>query len=69
MYKDGADKQRTRISGGEPLKRPRLDADCCAVEEARKKQGTARVGEKRNACRVLVGNPDGKRQFTKPSRR
>jgi hypothetical protein len=25
-----------------------------------------RMGEKRNACRVLVGNPEGRRQLGRP---
>jgi hypothetical protein len=29
----------------------------------------ARIGEKRNACRILVGNPEGKRPLGKPRRR
>jgi hypothetical protein len=28
-----------------------------------------RMGEKRNACRILVGNPEGKRQLGRPRRR
>jgi hypothetical protein len=27
------------------------------------------MGEKRNACRILVGNPEGKRPLGKPRRR
>jgi hypothetical protein len=29
---------------------------------------TARMGEKRNACRILVGKPEGKRPLGKPRR-
>jgi hypothetical protein len=29
----------------------------------------ARMGEKRNACRILVGNPEGKRPLGRPKRR
>jgi hypothetical protein len=29
----------------------------------------ARMGEKRNAYRILVGNPDGKRPLGRPTRR
>jgi hypothetical protein len=29
----------------------------------------ARIGEKRNACRILVGKPDGKRPFGRQRRR
>jgi hypothetical protein len=29
----------------------------------------ARMGEKRNACRILVGNPEGKRPPGRPGRR
>jgi hypothetical protein len=29
----------------------------------------ARMGEKRNACRILVGNPDVKRSLGRPRRR
>jgi hypothetical protein len=29
----------------------------------------ARIGEKRNACRILVGKPEGKRQLGRPRRR
>jgi hypothetical protein len=29
----------------------------------------ARIGEKRNACRLLVGKPEGKRPLGRPSRR
>jgi hypothetical protein len=29
----------------------------------------ARMGEKRNACRVLVGKPEGKKQLERPRRR
>jgi hypothetical protein len=29
----------------------------------------ARMGEKRNACRILVGNPEGKRPLGRPRRR
>jgi hypothetical protein len=29
----------------------------------------ARMEEKRNACRILVGNPEGKRQLGRPRRR
>jgi hypothetical protein len=29
----------------------------------------ARMGEKRNACRLLVGKPEGKRPLGKPTRR
>jgi hypothetical protein len=29
----------------------------------------ARMGEKRNACRILVGQPEGKRPLRKPRRR
>jgi hypothetical protein len=29
----------------------------------------AQMGEKRNACRILVGNPDGKRRMRRPRRR
>jgi hypothetical protein len=29
----------------------------------------ARKGEKRNACRILVGKPEGKRQLGRPRRR
>jgi hypothetical protein len=29
----------------------------------------ARLGEKRNACRLLVGNPEGKRPLGRPRRR
>jgi hypothetical protein len=28
----------------------------------------ARMGEKRNACRILMGNPKGRRPLGKPSR-
>jgi hypothetical protein len=28
-----------------------------------------RMGEKRNACRMLVGNPEGKRPLRRPRRR
>jgi hypothetical protein len=27
------------------------------------------MGEKRNACRILVGNPEGKRPLGRPTRR
>jgi hypothetical protein len=27
------------------------------------------MGEKRNACRILVGKPEGKRQLVRPRRR
>jgi hypothetical protein len=29
----------------------------------------ARMGEKRNVCRISVGNPEGKRQLGRPRRR
>jgi hypothetical protein len=29
----------------------------------------ARMGEKRNACRILVGKPEGERQLGRPGRR
>jgi hypothetical protein len=29
----------------------------------------ARIGKKRNACRVLVGKPEGKRLLARPRRR
>jgi hypothetical protein len=29
----------------------------------------AHMGEKRNACRILVGNPEGKRPIGRPRRR
>jgi hypothetical protein len=29
----------------------------------------ARIGEKRNACRILVGKPEGKRPLGRPKRR
>jgi hypothetical protein len=29
----------------------------------------ARIGEKRNACRILVGKPEGKRLLGRPKRR
>jgi hypothetical protein len=29
----------------------------------------ARMGEKRNSCRILVGNPEGKRPLRRPRRR
>jgi hypothetical protein len=29
----------------------------------------ARMGEERNACRILVGKPDGKRPLGRPRRR
>jgi hypothetical protein len=29
----------------------------------------ARMGEKRNACRISVGNPEGKRTLGRPRRR
>jgi hypothetical protein len=29
----------------------------------------ARMGEKRNACRILVGNPEGMRSLGRPRRR
>jgi hypothetical protein len=29
----------------------------------------ARMGEKRNACRILVGKPEGKRPLGRPRRR
>jgi hypothetical protein len=29
----------------------------------------ARMGEKRNACRISVGKPEGKRSFVRPKRR
>jgi hypothetical protein len=28
----------------------------------------ASIGEKRNACRILLGKPDGKRQLGRPRR-
>jgi hypothetical protein len=29
----------------------------------------ARIGEKRNACRILVGKPEGKRPLVRPRRK
>jgi hypothetical protein len=29
----------------------------------------ARIGEMRNVCKILVGKPEGKRRFGRPSRR
>jgi hypothetical protein len=35
----------------------------------REEENVARMGEKRNACRLLVGNPEGERQLGRPRRR